>query len=110
MLAVRAVGEGIFFQGFVTRTLLVENSNPAAGVFISAMLYGLYGVTYAALVDATAFHALFACFIYGFGGGFPFALMYWKVRSVPVLILVYFIVLMGSASGGVEYAMKYGAP
>lgn len=107
LLAIRAVGEGIFFHGFITRTLLIEFKNPGAAVFLSAVLYGIYGATYASLVQGGAFGAMYACFIYAFGGGFPFAVMYWKTRSTPALILVHFIVLMGSAAGGVAYATKF---
>jgi membrane protease YdiL (CAAX protease family) len=109
LLAIRAVGEGLFFHGFITRTLLIEFKNPGAAVFLSAVLYGLYGATYATLVQGGAFGAIYACFIYAFGGGFPFALMYWKTRSTPALILVHWIVLMGSAAGGVAYATKFAS-
>ena len=107
LLAIRAVGEGIFFHGFVTRTLLIEFKNPGAAVFLSAVLYGIYGVTYATLVQGGAFGAIYACFIYAFGGGFPFAIMYWKTRSTPLMILVHWIVLMGSAAGGIAYVTKF---
>lgn len=106
LVAVRAVGEATFFQGFVTRTLLVELRTPALAVLASGVLYGIYGATYAVIAGGTGFQTLFACFVYAFGAGVPLGLMYLKTRSLPAVIVCNWIILMGSAWGGVAYAVK----
>ena len=104
LLAVRAIGEAIFFHGFVTRTLLIEFKQPAFALMMGSFLYGLYSLTYATLISGTPFNTLYAVMIYGFGGGFPMAVIYWQTRSVIIVALCQFAILFMAAYGGLQYA------
>lgn len=106
MLAVRAVGESLFFHGFITRTLLIEFKQPALALMMSAFMYGFYALTYATLLGGNPFNTVYAVFIYAFGGGFPLAIVYWQTRSVFYVILCQFFILFCAAYGGVEYATR----
>ncbi len=106
LLTVRAFAEVLFFQGFVTRTLLVEMKNPASAVLVSAGLYGLYALTYVPILQASPAAMIYAVLVYTLGGGLPLALMYARTRSVAALFACQFIILLMAALGGLSYATK----
>lgn len=106
LLALRAVAEGLFFYGYVTRTLLIEFKQPAVAILLSAFLYGIYALTYATLIDAKPFQTFYAVLIYTFGGGVPLAAIYWQTRSSIIIILAQFFILFMAAYGGLQYALQ----
>ena len=106
LLVVRALGESVFFHGFVTRTLLIEFKQPALALMLSSLLYGLYALTYPALTGGAGFNTLYAVMVYGFGGGLPIAMIYWQTRSILVVSVCHFIILALAANGGITYASK----
>lgn len=108
VVAIRALGEALFFQGFLTRTMLIEFSQPAGAVFISAIMYGVYSLSYAAFMDIDPGAVGYVAFIYAFGGGMPFALMYWQTRSIFMAFLCQFTVLALTVWASWNHAVSMG--
>lgn len=108
VVAIRALGEALFFQGFLTRTMLIEFSQPAGAVFVSAILYGIYSLSYAAFMDIDPGAVGYVALIYAFGGGMPFALMYWQTRSIFMAFICQFTVLALTAWSSWNHAVSMG--
>ncbi len=94
LLVLRAAAETVFFQGLITRTLLDELKNPGVAVGISAVLYGLYALTYAPIAAADGGASLYAVAVYTFGGGFPFALIFFGTRCLPAVFVCQLLIML----------------
>ena len=110
LLALRAIGEGLFFHGFIARTLLIESKEPAIALFITGILYGIYALTFVEIVGRDPISIIYGVLVYGFGLGMPVAMMYWQSRSVFIPILAQFILFVMAAYAGVEHATINGLP
>ena len=107
LLAVRAVGEAVFFHGFITRTLLIELEDSTLALFISALMYGAYALTFQPIAEGAILNILFGVMVYGFGSGFPLAIMYWKTRSVLIPIVAQIIIYSTLAIVGLEQVAQF---
>jgi len=94
LIAIRGIAEPLFFQGFLTRTLLIEFREPIAPVVISAIAYGIYTLTYLGIFSGPPAAIVYGVVVWGFGAGLPYAIIYWKSRSVLTVMLCELIVLI----------------
>ena len=106
LLLLRAAGECVFFHGFVTRTLLIELKEPVQAIFISALLYGFYALTFVDILGGSPLNVIFGILVYGFGAGMPLAVIYWRTRSVFAPIACHLIILMMVAMAGLQQAER----
>jgi membrane protease YdiL (CAAX protease family) len=109
LILARAAGESIFFHGFLTRTMLIEFKGPAPALLLSTFMYGLFALTYPALANLSPGNIVYAVFIYGAGMGLSMGFVYWRTRSVIVVMICQFIIYSFSVSGGIDYAARIAA-
>lgn len=84
--AIRAVGEGLFFEGHVARTMFVEARSPAAGILLAAGGSAAYMASFFDVLRSETpitplILALWFLFV-----GLPAALSMWVTRSVWIPI------------------------
>ncbi|MEO1271796.1 MAG: CPBP family glutamic-type intramembrane protease, partial [Myxococcota bacterium] len=108
LLAIRAIGESVFFHGFVTRTLLIEMREPTHALFLSSLLYGFYALTFVEILGTHPLGIIFGILVYGFGSGFPLAVMYWQTRSVFIPMIAEMIIFIAVAWAGMAHIQTYG--
>jgi hypothetical protein len=104
-LLLRAFGESVFFQGYLNRTALIEFQTPPLAVFLTSVYFGLFTLSYSALLGASTMGGMFySVLIYTFGMGFPIAFIYAQTRSILVTTICQFFVYYMAALGGLERA------
>lgn len=94
LLAIRGIAEPLFFQGFLTRTLLIEFRDPVAPVFITALCYGLYSLTFLGITDGPPLAVIYGVVVWGFGAGIPYSVIYWRTRSILIVMVCELIILL----------------
>lgn len=89
---VQAIGHETFFRGYVTRVLLVELPHQMVAWFLSCTLYGVFYMTFYDVTQISGFYFFYySMFLFGFGMGGVFTLLYWRTRSIFATILAHFV-------------------
>lgn len=85
---IHVLAEQIFFTGFLTKGLLEALPKKAAAVAVSAVLFGIYHVTYYSfMVETSSLWIPYWLGVIAVGGGLPYALLYsWSRSIVPPLL------------------------
>jgi membrane protease YdiL (CAAX protease family) len=85
---IHVVVEQMFFNGFVTRQLLASIARKPVAIGLSALLFGLYHISYYSFyVETSAKWIPYWVLVVTLGAGLPYAALYARSRSiVPPLI------------------------
>jgi hypothetical protein len=102
--ALRALGEGLFFEGHVARTMFVEARNPIVGVLLAAGGSAAYMASFFDVLRSDTPITPLILGIWFLFVGIPAALTMWVSRSVWVAISFRFFVIVAL------YIMQSGAP
>lgn len=87
------IAEEVFFRGFVTRALMDQLEDWQRAVPVSAIIYGVYHLTYYSFWVETALEPrLYWCGVIGLFAGFPYALLYQRTKGITAPILCHGVI------------------
>lgn len=93
LTALHVVAEEVFFRGLITQLLLRHIADWQQAVFVSAVIFGAYHLSFYSFWEETALIPKFYwCAMVAMFAGIPYALLYYKSRSITPPLLCHAVV------------------